>query len=92
MVEPFPVTYRLDTELSDAPSYITYLCHYVALREKRKQTGDMVLEILPVYFPGPSRDVAEANAKAFWDDETAKAKASKERGEALGKRARKSST
>ena len=81
---PFPVTYRLVSDI-DALQYLTFLAHYIPIVEgkRRKPTGELKLDYLPVRFSGPSREVVEANALAFWDDETSRKQAKIERGKAV---------
>lgn len=78
------VTYECSEPLSENQRFLTWLTEEVHIVKDKKKTGETKLSFLPVYTFGPAREVAEARALAFWEDEKAKERAKKERGRALG--------
>lgn len=72
----FPVSYSISADTP--PEAPKWLCHLARWR-KHHQTKKPIFDMLPVQFKGPSRELVEAMALEWWDNETAKAKARKER-------------
>lgn len=74
--EVFPIIYRAEADMPEiAPTYIAFLGRWLT----HKKTKEKVFDILPVYFRGDTRSAVEAKAVEFWEVETAKARALKER-------------
>lgn len=84
------VIYRSANPLSPAKEYLAFLVVEANEIVDRKKTGRKVKDTLSVVFYGTTPEGARDKAIAFWEEETAKAKARVERGKKLGESRRKS--
>lgn len=79
------VVYETQEPLRQTERFIAWLTEEYHIKVKRKLTGETKTVFLPVYFFGETAQGARDRALAFWDVETAKKQAHKERGKTLAR-------
>ena len=77
--------YESEAPINPARKFCAFLVRDVTEVKDGKRTGNIVKEHLPLAFYAATGEEATRKAIQFWDDETAKERARKERGRALAK-------
>lgn len=84
------VIYESRNPIKPGREFLAFLVVEAHELDGKKRTGRKVKDQLAVTFYGTSAEEADARARKFWADETAKAKAKAAHGKALGESRRKS--
>lgn len=78
------VIYESQNPIKPGREFLAFIVVEANELDGKKPTGRKVKDQLAVTFYGTSATEADAKARKFWEEETAKAKARVERGRALG--------